>query len=464
MALSDKVNLIEFKCLRCGDRFRTRDAKHEFHKTASRQKPSKKTVKQLNEFYARSNFSDLIGRMPSIGREAICCIVTRDQEQPNLDEPGSHASLHKHHLTDQPSKSPFPSLIYICEKANQYLLELRKSGEDALNANNRLLHPEQLKARAHKAFIQEWDAPRACGLSRLAFYVAGQYFRWCPNCTLPFALDALYYYRHRPDKDYLLLPAILWEIQSALAYSPKPNLISRQNQFLVLREMAGLLAEHGMLRDSRSLHEQINKIEERRGIDEEAALRRSAMVLGLSSPTEISRANARLQSMIRGLERRTNANEFLHENLVAGTLVTTSIFSLHCERRESEAWRVHEHLVRSASKWVDEREAPSAKMTAQNFFHIFLLKGVLEAKGRDISTARDSFRRALLIKRWLGLTATGEMWPGTWTEILNEFGGTVQELPALLAENEIRNSKRISQQTRKRGSIHLVLQSAGISL
>jgi hypothetical protein len=122
---------------------------YDFPGLGTRKKPGVEALRRLQEFYSRPRFDELLDDLDACVRPP-CCIVTGDTEQPSLSEPGSHSALHKHHLTDTPSRSPFDALVYLCERANNYLNTLRFNGVEALNSDNAALHPRSLMHRVFR--------------------------------------------------------------------------------------------------------------------------------------------------------------------------------------------------------------------------------------------------------------------------------------------------------------------------
>ncbi|MGH8222163.1 MAG: hypothetical protein ACREQZ_04240 [Woeseiaceae bacterium] len=182
-----------------------------------------------------------------------------------------------HHLDDDRNNTRAGNLVPVTQAINRELFIARNSadrGERPLLPNE--LAPRQLWLRSQMLFWQ-WKLGPAYSSARLGYFVSKNLLKEVAEQALPLACQALYITRYRLDYE-LMLDVLDQDILRTL----RTEKLSEKTRALLIREVAGLFAEHGLSGNAAEVYERLGA-RERRCFDarEQAGLlRREATAAG----------------------------------------------------------------------------------------------------------------------------------------------------------------------------------------
>lgn len=156
-----------------------------------------------------------------------------------------------HHLDDDPSNTTFQNLVPLGSRLNSFLAGVRARTDRGDSPYLRAeLSPHHLSTQA-TAYFNMWELGRAYGCARLAYFVSRDYLRQPPTIRLPFACQALYYCRNRLNYSFML-DVLRRDILPSLH---EASTLGVSTLFRVVREFAGIYAEHGSTMKATALYD-----------------------------------------------------------------------------------------------------------------------------------------------------------------------------------------------------------------
>ena len=194
---------------------------------------------------------------------------------------GGKGKAEWHHLDDDPINTVIPNMIPLGHRYNLHLRDVRKATLGGSSSPTILLpelEPDSLEARSTLLF-STWELGRAYGCARLAVFIARQYLGEPPDSLIRRSCRALYLTRHRVS--YALMADVLE--RDILPHLRRRISLSSVAKFLLVRELAGILSEHGEIEWADELYSAIELHTAALPVDDQSfagAIRRKATTAG----------------------------------------------------------------------------------------------------------------------------------------------------------------------------------------
>lgn len=181
------------------------------------------------------------------------CIITGDR------------NFEWHHLDDNPENTVVENLVPVGSRFNDHLSSAwRKVGQGGRPILLAEVDPDYLGRRAATLF-DLWELGPAYGCARLGYFIASRYLGEAGDRLMPRACQALYLTRHRLNYRFMLdvlCRDIIPLLESTTA-------LSLQAQFALVRELAGIYAEHGKASLAQEIYDILDlKAQRQYGIDQ----------------------------------------------------------------------------------------------------------------------------------------------------------------------------------------------------